>query len=167
MKTQLFFLLVLLAACTQVIEPSYNTTCVTEQVFETRGNSMAGIYTAGDDIVGLMNYTQCNNLTRYDHVLVNKAGNDAPILKRLMGVPGDHWHLNGSNIIVNDETLTTTLGEEYSLTSKGIRMLSLYTEDYPVIENGTYLILGNQPSGSFDAARFGLIGGEQIIGIVK
>lgn len=167
MKNTIIVLVLVLTACTQISILSYNDSCITEQVFEVRGDSMTGIYTAGEDIVGLMNYTNCNNLTRYDHVLVNKAGNDAPILKRVMGMPGDQWHLNGSNIIVNDEMLTTSYGTPYSLTSKGIKMLSLYTNDYPIIENGTYLILGNQVSGSFDAARFGLISGKQIIGVVK
>jgi type IV secretory pathway protease TraF len=44
-------------------------------------------------------------------------------------------------------------------------MLSLYEKDYKgIIPQNTYLILGDQPSGSVDSSVFGLVDKSDILG---
>ncbi len=151
-----FFLLglLLLTSCAQ-------GTCEVLETYKVRGESMAPLLQAGDTIVVDINQS-CFNISRGDVVLYDFAGNEAPILKRVMAVPGDTWRLNGSSIIVNEKILVNSEGVPYRVTDQ--EMLLLYTNDYPVLGGGQYLLLGNQPGGSMDATQFGLIHRSDILG---
>ncbi|MEA3560210.1 MAG: S26 family signal peptidase [Candidatus Omnitrophota bacterium] len=76
-------------------------------------------------------------------------------------IPGDKWRLNKNNhsyrIMVNNKPLKNSEGKFYQIPENKIKMLKLYVKTYPVLPEDTYLLLGNQPGGSLDATRFGLI----------
>jgi len=98
------------------------------------------------------------------------AGNADPLVKIVRGVPQDKWALqeteNGFLIVINQEPLKNSEGVFYQIPPSRIAMLALYAKTYPTIPPDTYLLLGNDPSGTLDATRFGLISKESIVGII-
>ncbi|RKZ32841.1 signal peptidase I [bacterium] len=137
-----------------------------------RGRSMMPLLQPGQTIQALFGYYEHYPIQRDDVVLVRYAGNKNPLIKIVKGIPGDSLALayskSGWNIIVNGEPLLNSEGKKYNISGKGYKMLSLYVRDYNgVIPKNTYLILGNDPTGSLDATRFGLISKSNIIAKVK
>jgi signal peptidase I len=152
-------------------EPEDSGDCVTKvQFLEVRGNSLAPLINAGQTIKLVYGYYNCHPVEREDIIAYNYVGNAAPIIKIVKAVPGDKWYLRKSNgdylIVVNDKPLVNSEGKFYQIPESKKKMLQLYVEDYPVLPENTYLILGNQVSGSLDATRFGLIDKSDILGKV-
>lgn len=148
--------------------------CVTKvEQFEVRGNSLAPLIKPGQSIKLLYGYYNCHPVEKEDIVAYKYAGNDAPIIKIIKAIPGDKWRLNKNHrrniyqIMVDGKPLKNSQGKYYGIPESKIRMLKLYVQDYPVLPENTYLILGNQISGSLDATRFGLIDKSDILGKVE
>ncbi|MEK7212166.1 MAG: S26 family signal peptidase [Patescibacteria group bacterium] len=60
-----------------------------------------------------------------------------------------------------------TLGKPYLVGDSSYRMLSLYINDYKgQIPVNAYLLLGDNPGGSYDSTAFGLVGRSDILGKV-
>jgi len=151
--------------------PTAQDTCAVRPERRTaRGSSLSGIVEAGDIVTVLIGYYVCNPVRRSDIVAYDYKGDPDPIIKIVRGVPGDRWYLEVSGsiyrIIVNDQALTTSTGEEYAIPADRAGMLKLYVRDYPIIPDKAYLLLGNLPEGTLDATRFGLVGLDSIIGKV-
>lgn len=157
---QLFFplFLTLLIACAANSELSPG--CPLDN-YELRGSSLSGLLEAGTIITATN--TSCKNITRNSLVLYNHSGRETPLIKIVKGLPGDELTTTNNNIIVNNKTLTTSTGEAYHITGNKEKMISLYEG---TIQNDSYLLLGNQPGGSLDSTRYGLIPKDQILGVV-
>ncbi|AGH94857.1 signal peptidase I [Pseudobdellovibrio exovorus] len=69
----------------------------------------------------------------------------------------------GKKILINGKPLQNSAKQAYEIDSK---MLKLYADSYPVIPENSYLVLGDNSSGSFDASHFGFIDRKQIVGRV-
>jgi signal peptidase I len=122
----------------------------------------------GVKIKTLLNYYDCHEIERGDLVLFNYSGNSNPLLKVVKGIPGDKFNLRetrkGWNILINDEIVKNFECKPYFILGNKYKMLSLYEKDYgSVIPENTYLLLGNQVSGSMDSTRFGLIDRSNIV----
>lgn len=162
----------------------YNCVSKTEERI-VRGDSLSGLIESGAIVKILFGYYGCNEIKREDVVVYGYAGNKDPLIKIVKGISGDKFHLEkipstgsrlhqdfdgqagqaGWNILINDEILKNSKGEEYFLSEQGHRMLSLYENDYRgIIPANAYLLLGNVASGSLDASRFGLVDKSDILG---
>ena len=135
-----------------------------------QGNSLSGLIDSGSKVRVLKDYYQCNNPLREQVVAYNYSGDKNPIIKIVKGIPGDSWEVfrksGGYGILVNGQVLKNSLREEYFISDSQSKMLLLYTSDYPVIPQDSYLLLGNLVSGSIDSTRFGLVSREDIMGRV-
>ncbi len=136
-----------------------------------RGDSLSPLIKAGQTIKVFFNYFLYEPIQKDDIVLVKYAGNKDPLIKIVKGLPKDTFSLqkaedtDGYYIIINDKILKNSEGEKYIVDN---RMLSLYVRDYKgVIPADVYLVLGNIPTGSLDATRFGLIDKSDIIAKVE
>lgn len=140
------------------------------ELLEVRGNSLAPLINPGQTIKLVYGYYNSHPVEREDIVAYNYAGNDVPIIKIVMAVPGDEWRLRKNNgsymIVVNGKPLLNSEGKSYQISESKVRMLKLYVKSYPVLPENTYLILGNRVFGSLDATRFGLIDKGDIVGKV-
>lgn len=111
-------------------------------------------------------------LARGDLVALRHAGREPLLIKAVAAVPGDRWALaptpDGAalHVTVNGERLRNSAGELYALPPQRARMLALYARSYPVVPAHSYLLLGEQPGGSEDATRFGLVHRDDIAGRV-
>lgn len=142
---------------------------------EVRGESLAGVVENGAGVVVEKDYYRCNGeLPKRDEVVAySLAGRPDPIIKQIRAVPGDRFELRQSGdekwqIAVNGKILKTSEGEEYEIGLSGWKMLSLYEKDYKgVVPEGAYLILGNQPGGTLDSTKFGLVSIKDFYGRVQ
>lgn len=143
----------------------YDNSCVqhrSEKIIN--GNSLSGIFESGDCVKVLYGFYGCNQVKREDIVVYDQTGSKNPIIKIVKAVPGDKlFFRNGdSKLIINGKPVANSKGDGYSFAET--KMLELYANDYPIIPKDTYLILGNNPHGTFDSSHFGLVDGEDIIG---
>ncbi len=144
----------------------------TEETMTVSGDSLAGIIKNGDKVKVIKNYYTCNDAKRGDIVVYGYAAGTQLLVKIVKAIPGDKWELKksgtGWNIIVNGAVLKTSDGKPYLISEQSYRLLSLYTHDYnSVIPGDAYLILGNEPGGSLDSTRFGLVGRSDFVGKVQ
>lgn len=141
-----------LAACKSVIEK-----------MTVNGQSMSPLLLAGQDLSVDKNYYSCHKPGRSDIIVFAIEGRANKIVKKIFGVPGDKFEYKNNNIIINNQPVKNSTGTVYTIESK---MLKLFAESYPVIPENSYLILGDNPTGSFDGSKFGFIDRKQIVGKV-
>lgn len=146
--------------------------CITKsETLEVRGTSLAPLINPGETIELARGYYDCHAVERDDVVAYRYAGNAAPIVKIVKAVPGDRWRLEKTKdaylIVVNAKPVLNSQGKAYRIPASGARMLKLYADSYPVLPENTYLILGNNVTGSLDATRFGLVDKRDILGRVR
>lgn len=163
---------VLMMPQAKAAEPDNARDCITKvEILDVRGISLMPLIKPGSSVKLSYGYYNCHPVEREDIVAYNYAGNVAPIIKIVKAIPGDSWHLKknkrGYQIIVNGRPLKNSKGERYQIPESSIQMLKLYVKDYPILPENTYLILGNQISGSLDSTKFGLIDKSDILGKVK
>jgi len=137
-----------------------------------RGSSLSGLIEDGQTITVFSGYYTCNEIERGDIVLYSYAGNEAPLIKVVKGIPGDKFNLReaegGWHILINGETVKNSEDIPYLISGKRYQMLSLYEKEYlNGIADNAYLILGNIPSGATDSTRFGFVSAKDILGKVK
>jgi len=136
-----------------------------------RGNSLTPLARDGQKVRILFGYYDCHDIKRNDIVLYSYAGSgsDSPLIKIVRAVPGDSYKLQRANggwhILINGEILKNSEGVPYLVSGKKYEMLALYEPGYAVngVNENTYLILGEIPSGAVDSTRFGFISGSEII----
>lgn len=141
---------------------------ITSNTFKVRGTSMAPLLQPDEEIIIHEGYYNCNPIKLNDIVAVRFSWRDNYVVKAVKGVPGDELRLEGANILVNNQIVKNSENQAYSLDARGAKMLSLYIKDYKEhIPGNAYLLLGDNPSGSFDSTRFGLMDKSQIEGKVS
>lgn len=133
-----------------------------------RGDSMQGIVSHGDEVRIKKGYYTCHEVQRGDIVAYQFGRESDVLVKRVVGVPGDIWRVEKQvrgdyTLFINHIEQRTTLDALYRFTEAQAKMLSLYKSPIP---EHTYLILGNQPGGTLDSSRFGLIGEDNLLGKV-
>ncbi len=100
-----------------------------------------------------------------DVVYFNSDSSRAPLIKAIRGLPGDTFAMRDGNIIINGATSTNSAGEPYQLSPPKAAMIELYANDYHgVIPHDFFLVMGENPAGSIDSSRFGLVARQAIIG---
>ncbi|QDY88587.1 signal peptidase I [Mycoplasma anserisalpingitidis] len=93
-----------------------------------------------------------NNFTNLDDVLINKNG--SLIVKKLVGLSGDHIFLSNNKILLNNQDITN-----YFITDNFIT-----DEINIIVPNNSYFVLGTNLSKSNDSLNFGFLTRESMIG---
>ncbi|GMX57873.1 MAG: hypothetical protein YFSK_2030 [Candidatus Yanofskyibacterium parasiticum] len=142
--------------------------------FTIRGDSLAPLFSDGQEVKLFSHYYDCHPLSAGDAVAYRWAGDkDAPLAKIVKAVAGDRWRMelmpeqNAYQIEVNGQWLANSEGALYQIPEEKAKMLLLYAKSYPQIPEGTCLILGNLTEGSVDSVRFGLAPQENIAGKIE
>ena len=100
-----------------------------------------------------------------DVVLFHSDSARAPLIKALRGLPGDKFAVHDGKIIINGAAATNSAGEPYRLSPPRAAMIALYVHDYHgVIPPNSFLVMGENPAGSLDSSRFGLVPRAAILG---
>lgn len=171
MSTLILFLIsAAFSACRSLPPPQNLPACPTqEKMLKIRGDSLAGLIPDGAVMRIIMGYYKCHEVGRGDIVVYDYPGGD-PLAKIAKAVPGDRFRLEKSRpgcwgIRVNGKILKNSQKIPYCIGEHGYRMLSSYEKTYNgVIPQDACLILGNQPEGTLDSTRFGLVGRADLLG---
>jgi len=111
------------------------------------------------------------------------------LVKRLIGLPGDHLRISNGALIVNSKTMAEpyvqhlagrnvsaylndfplhAAGEEKLILPDGRKMLEQYaTSGELIIPAGGYFVLGDSRDNSYDSRVWGLVAPSQIIGLAQ
>lgn len=150
--------------------PQDHPPCPTqERRLKIRGDSLAGLIEDGAVTRIIMGYYACHEVGRDDIVVYNYPGGD-PLVKIVKGISGDEFRLKKYrpgcwNLLINGKILRNSRKTAYCIGEHGYRMLSSYEKVYNgVIPQDACLILGNQPEGTLDSTRFGLVGRVDLMG---
>jgi len=132
------------------------------------GSSMRGWIEPGDSLELKLDQT-CEMPLKYgDFVVVAKGGNPKiPLLKRVVGLPGDSigfWGSDSSSIAVNGLPILGPTGHPIALSEKRRRLVLLFVQRLkgrlPV---DFYWVTGSVP-GTHDSSLFGPVLRKQILG---
>ena len=144
---------------------------IKEEIYKIGKSSLPGIVEIGDEVKVLLNYCQCNDIKRGDIVFYRADLKSEPIIKIVKGIPGDKLGLQGDekvwNLVINDETLTTSKGKTYEISNKdGEALITHLQKSMGIIPPGEYLLMGNTVEESDGGSFFGLVKISDIIGRV-
>ena len=120
------------------------------------GNSMKP--TLQDNNIIILNKLDysLNDIKRFDIVVVNY--NDDKLVKRIIGLPGEHIEYKDNNLYVNgnliEERFNHTLTNDFKLETIG----------YLSIPGDKYLVVGDNRNNSLDSRIIGLIEKKDILG---
>ncbi len=109
---------------------------------------------------------------RWDVVVFKSVEPDAEhptLVKRIVGMPGEHFHIEGGKVYVNGEELEIpdALPEGQFYTSGFSMKYGVRPEpEYSEIPEGHYLVLGDNSGNSRDGRYFGWLPNEHIVGRV-
>ncbi len=154
-----------MGSLTAMAASSAQSTC--KEKIETvivNGDSMLPLLKNQQEVSLDLNYYSCHEIQKSDVIVFEVQGRKNRIVKKVYGVPGDKFEYKNNFLSVNGQRLHNSAGKDFKISSK---MLELYANSYPTLPKDSYLVLGDQPGGSFDASRMGLIDRKQILGKVK
>lgn len=143
--------------------------CVPD-IREVRGNSMAPFIAPGTRIAIFS--TGCvRNIRRGDLVTFVHGSAPVPLLKRVVGVPGDNFHMEREDsgawlINIGGQRVRNASGELYRLRGGPARVMQIRERRHRGrIPRGHFLVMGEKTGGSLDSSRLGMIDGERITGL--
>lgn len=121
------------------------------------GNSMKPNYNDGELLlVRKIGYNE-KTINRFDVVVIKKDKEE--IIKRIIGLPGEHISYKNNKLYVNDKLIS----EEYThLDTKDFNLEEICT--CSTIPEGKYLVLGDNRPISKDSRTIGLIDIKDIVG---
>ena len=126
--------------------------------FKIDGVSMSNTLRHNDRIVVSRFAVWANNLDRGDMVVcrILDDGQRAIVVKRIVGLPGDHVKISDGKIFLN--------GLEHNESY----LYNVVTEGYIEVDlaNGEYFVLGDNRALSFDSRAAGPVGRADIVGKV-
>ena len=100
-----------------------------------------------------------------DVVLLHSDSSRIPLIKAIRGLPGDTFDVRGGKIMINGVPATNSAGEPYQLSPPRAEMIALYVhDDHGTIPPDSFLVMGENPAGSIDSTRFGLVTRQEILG---
>ena len=100
-----------------------------------------------------------------DVVLFHSDSSRIPLIKAIRGLPGDRFAVSNGNIFINGAPATNSAGEPYQLSPPRAAMIALYVhDDHGIIPPDSFLVMGENPAGSIDSTRFGLVTRQAILG---
>ncbi|QQS15492.1 MAG: signal peptidase I [Candidatus Moraniibacteriota bacterium] len=133
---------------------------------------MEPLFSPGDTIDISLGWYVCHLPERDDFVMLHFSGNDAPILKRVRGIPGDSFGVdilsNGEGeFLINHAVLKNSQGEAYHISSARAKIWTSYKEQFRgMIPQGLFFVLGEVSAGSLDSSRFGFVRQSDFLGKV-
>jgi signal peptidase I len=141
--------------------------CTKAPLFVT-GHSLEPLVHDGESVNGWLG--DCGkDPQRGDLVLFTHLGVKVPLLKIVLGTPGDRFGLvadgDGLNLLINGAVATNAEGAPYRLARGNDDILRLYLKGTRgTIPPNAWLVMGDNPAGTDDSSRFGLIPRADIIG---
>ncbi len=155
--------------------------------YTVRTSAMAPTFLVGDHVLA-PGGEPISELRRGDVIAFHFPPDPKVVLiKRLIGLPGDHVHIMSGALVVNSKTIfepyvqhlagpnaplflsnfPSSANGDSSITPNGRKMLERYQRSGElVLPQGGYFVLGDNRDYSYDSRSWGLIEASQVIGLV-
>src|SRR5580704_6760973 len=156
-------------------------------IYTVRTSAMAPTFLVGDHVLA-PGGEPISELRRGDVIAFYFPPDPKVVLiKRLIGLPGDHVHIMGGVLVVNSRTVSEPYVQhsagpnaspffnnfpsyadgEPSITPDGRKTLERYVRSGElVVPESGYFVLGDNRDYSYDSRSWGLIEASQVIGLV-
>ena len=143
-------------------------------VYHLNGTSMKPTLSDKQFVFSFVDYYKNNEINYGDIVFLEVKGEEDPLIKRVVGLPGDKIKMNNGILIVNDipktidKELEINIYEEKINDLKSFRIINITKaneEDYfeeIKIPKGFYFVLGDNREVSRDSRYIGLISKKNI-----
>ncbi len=146
-----------------------------EVAFNMTDVYMRGVVEEGKQVKVRLNWYACNSIERGDVVLYRYSGKFSPVIKRVVGVPGDSFHLvkdkknKAWNLDINGKLVQSQLSAEpYFFGAEETATLILYEKPRKgKLGKGEVILFSSFPPGDRDSGLFGLISTKDVIGKVE
>ena len=134
-----------------------------------QGGSLAPFVADGARLEGRIG--DCGDPARGDLLMFTHLGLKIPLLKIVIGVPGDRFGVRRNadswNLLINGAVAANAEGVPYRLNKARADRIALYASGAGgIIPPNAWLAMGDNPAGTDDSSRFGLITREALRGIV-
>ncbi|NCC53679.1 MAG: signal peptidase I [Spartobacteria bacterium] len=97
-------------------------------------------------------------------VIFRSGAHEQPLIKIVKAVPGDRFGIAGGRVTVNGAVLANSAGTPYQLGEGRARMIASYAASYGgIVPADAYLVLGDDPAGTIDSSRIGLVNRRDIV----
>lgn len=142
--------------------------------FTVKDPYMRGVVEENQKVKVVMNYYSCNSLKDGDVVLYKYSQYEEPVIRRVVGVPGDSFKLKsveheGWELYVNDKVVTGAKGQPYRFgVDKYAPPLELAARQRKnVLPEKELIVFSSFPPGDRDSGIFGLANQDDIVGKVE
>lgn len=122
--------------------------------YEVKGISMENTLHSRDKVFAI----RTKDVHEGDIVVFYTAENKDLSIKRCIGVPGDVIKIYNGQVYVNGKVLK----EDYTIGYTDSGML----ENEIKLKDGQYIMLGDNRENSYDSRNYGIIGKNNIVGVV-
>ena len=135
------------------------------QLMEVEGNSMFPTYHDKERLVVEKLSLKYKNLERGEVVIFQHPNIEQrhPLIKRVVGLPGETIRIAGGNVYINGEKLDETYIESDNPTEETTGGIVEEGVGYDIDEN-SYFMMGDNRQNSTDSRYFGAVKKEKIIG---
>ena len=147
--------LVLFALFTQGIRP---ITIVGSSMYPTLANNDRGV-------INSLVLTK-STIERFDVVVLDWQENNERIIKRVIGLPGDHIEYKEDELYINGILYEEPfLNRDYMAEAKQVKGVDRFTEDFVYdVPNDGYFVLGDNRLNSLDSREMGCFKMDDIVG---
>ncbi len=131
------------------------------------GNSMEN--TLHDQSIALINAfgIKAENIERFDVVVIYSDVLDEKIIKRVIGLPGDHIEFKDDVLYINGEIVEQDfLDKDFVEKSKIMYNVTQFTEDFSTdVGENQYFVMGDNRLRSTDSRELGTFTIDDIVGV--
>ncbi len=144
----------------------YNSTYGYQKVMTVTGHSMEPLIPSGTAVNVIIGHYSCHEVMRNDIVTISFKTADKPMIKEVVGLPGDEVSFKGNKLLINQKIVRNSEGKAYDISHNSYIILSKPLNSGRIPPN-KYLVLGdNTTPDVLDSRIFGYVEREQIVGKV-
>ena len=130
------------------------------------GHSVEPLIPSGTTVNVILDYYSCHEVMRNDIVVISFKTVDKPIIKKVVGLPGDEVSFKGNKLLINQKIVRSSEGKAYDISHNSYILLSKPLNSGRIPSN-KYLVLGDNTNPDvLDSRIFGYVEREQIVGKV-
>lgn len=146
------------------------TTCIFKfVVIPVRIDGISMENTLHDQSIALINAigAKAENIKRFDVIVLYSKTLDEKIIKRVIGMPGDHVEFKNDVLYINNQKMEQDfLDKDFVEQSKITYNAKLFTEDFSVdVGEGEYFVMGDNRLRSTDSRALGTFTIKDVLGL--